>query len=124
MRYMILVKGRPGAARMPPPALMEAINTLGVEAAAAGVRIEPGGLKPAAEATRFRIDGGKLSVTDGPYAEAKEVVGGYAICEAPSREAALASTRHFMELHLRHWPEWEGECEVREILDKPKPPWL
>ncbi len=55
------------------------------------------------------------SVTDGPFAEAKEVVGGYAVLEARSRDEALAAARTFMRLHQQHWPGWEGECEIREL---------
>ncbi len=54
-------------------------------------------------------------VTDGPFAEAKEVVGGYAVLEAKSRAEALEATRQFLQLHQQHWPGWEGECEIREL---------
>ena len=57
----------------------------------------------------------KLMVTDGPFAEAKEVVGGYAVLEAKSRAEALEATRLFLQLHQQHWPGWEGECEIREL---------
>jgi hypothetical protein len=56
---------------------------------------------------------GKLHVTDGPFTEAKEVIGGFAIIEAASREQALDVARQFMDLHRVHWPAFEGECEVR-----------
>jgi hypothetical protein len=58
-----------------------------------------------------------LKVTDGPFTEAKELVGGYALVEVKSREEALQVARQFMELHRRHWPEFEGECEVRPLED-------
>src|SRR5437870_7126582 len=57
---------------------------------------------------------GKLTVTDGPFTEAKEVVGGYAVLEAKSRDEALAAARTFLRLHQQHWPGWEGECEDRK----------
>ena len=53
---------------------------------------------------------------DGPFTETKEVVGGYAVMEFNSREAAVQSAVEFMELHKKHWPGWEGETEVRQIL--------
>ena len=53
---------------------------------------------------------------DGPFSETKEVVGGFAIFELPSREVAVDSARQFMELHRKHWPGWEGETEVRQIF--------
>lgn len=64
----------------------------------------------------MRQSGGRLSFTDGPFMESKEVVGGYAILEAPSREAAVQIMRAFMELHERHWSTWQGECELREMV--------
>jgi hypothetical protein len=65
---------------------------------------------------RVRLAGGKLTVTDGPFTEAKEVVGGYAVIEATSRDEAMEATVRFMQLHEEHWPAWEGECEIRELV--------
>ena len=65
---------------------------------------------------KIRMKGGKLVVTDGPFTEAKEVVGGYAVLAAATRQEALDAARRFMELHVAHWPTWEGECEVREVV--------
>lgn len=56
-------------------------------------------------------------MTDGPFTEAKEVVGGYALVEVKSKEEALEVARQFMELHRVHWPAFEGECEVRPLED-------
>ena len=64
---------------------------------------------------RVRLAGGKVTVTDGPFTEAKEVVGGYAIFDAPSKAQMLKWTERFMDLHKKHMPGWEGECEVRQI---------
>jgi len=117
MRFMMLVKGSENQGQ-PPQSLFEAIGTLGVEETKAGRMIETGGLYPsAAGGARVRLSGGKLTVTDGPFAEAKEVVGGFAVFELPSREAAVESARAFMELHRVHWPSWEGETEVRQIAE-------
>jgi hypothetical protein len=63
------------------------------------------------------LSGGKLHVTDGPFTEAKEIVGGYALVEVKSRDEALDVARQFMELHRVHWPAFEGECEVRPLED-------
>ena len=60
-------------------------------------------------------------ISDGPFAEAKEVVGGFSIMEFKTREEALANAREFMELHRKHWPEFEGECEVRPFEAGPPP---
>jgi hypothetical protein len=114
MRFMMLVKGAEGQGQ-PPQALFEAIGKLGADETKAGRMIETGGLLPSAEGARVRLAGGKLTVTDGPFAEAKEVVGGFAVFELPSKEAAVESATAFMELHRKHWPGWEGETEIRQM---------
>ena len=57
-----------------------------------------------------------MTTTDGPYAEAKEVVGGYSIIEARSREEAVEGARRVIEIHRDYWPGWEGSVEVRPIF--------
>jgi hypothetical protein len=74
-------------------------------------------LKPTADGTRVRLSGGKITTTDGPFTEAKEIVGGYAIVEAASNKDAVAVATEFMDLHRVHWPTFEGECEVRPLED-------
>ena len=63
---------------------------------------------------RVRLSGGKLTVTDGPFSEAKEVIGGYAMFACDSKAQMLKWTERFMELHKQHLPGWEGECEIRQ----------
>ena len=70
----------------------------------------------AAMSTRVRLTQGKLTTIDGPFAETKEVVGGFAVFEFKSREEAIESAVNFMELHKQHWPGWDGETEVRQIF--------
>jgi hypothetical protein len=79
----------------------------------AGRMIDSGGLTPVSMGAQVTIADGKLSVTDGPFVEAKEVVGGYAIFELRDKEEALAMAKEFMQLHLDHMPGWEGTCELR-----------
>src|SRR5262245_60982160 len=93
----------------PPQALMDAMDRYVPQALANGVVISTGGLAPSAAGFRIRIQGGRLKVTDGPFAESKEVVGGYAVLAAKTREEALRATTEFMQLHVDHWPAWEGE---------------
>ena len=57
--------------------------------------------------------------TDGPYAEGKEVAGGYAIIEVRSHEEAVENARRVIELHLEHWPGWEGSVEIRQMFSSP-----
>jgi hypothetical protein len=68
-----------------------------------------------------RLSNRKITVVDGPFVESKEIVGGYGIMDAKSREEALALARRFMELHLKHWPTFEGECEVRPLEEEVQP---
>ena len=115
MRYLMIVKGDEnfGASGPPPKELMDAIDQLGVEAAKTGKIVSMGGLQHTSKGATLRIDGGKLTVKDGPFTEAKEVIGGFTIMELPSKEAAIEEARKFMELHRQLWPGWSGECEVR-----------
>jgi hypothetical protein len=115
MRFMTMVKAAETSGP-PPAALMGAIAKLGEEATRAGAMVEMGGLYPSAMGTRVRLAGAKLTVTDGPFTEAKEVIGGYAVFEVPSKQEAIEWTRRFMELHKAHWPGWQGETELRQIF--------
>jgi hypothetical protein len=116
MRFLTMVKSSE-ASGPPPQELMDAIAKLGEEAAKAGVMVDMGGLMPSAMGTRVRIARGELLVTDGPFTEAKEVVGGFAFFEVKTREEAVEWTRRFMQLHRDHWKGWEGETEVRPLFD-------
>jgi hypothetical protein len=115
MRYLSIIKGSESTGA-PPQALMSAIDQFVAASLKDGTLVSTGGLAPSAAGVRVRIGGRKLTVTDGPFSESKEVIGGYAVIQAPTREAAVASTVAFMQLHLEHWPEWEGECELRELV--------
>ena len=115
MRFMMLVKSSENSG-FPPPELMEAIAKLSGDAAKAGTLRASGGLAPTAQSTRVRVSGGQIQVIDGPFTEAKEVIGGYAEFELPSKEEALAGALEFMELHRKHWPGWQGETEIRQIF--------
>lgn len=121
MRFMTIVKGAETSAP-PPQALMDAIGKLGEEAARKGVMVEMGGLLPSAMGARVRLTGGRLTVTDGPFTEAKEVIGGYAVYAVKSKEEALEWARRFMALHQEHWKGWEGEVELRQLYDPPGAP--
>jgi hypothetical protein len=115
MRFMMIVK-HPENQGPPPKSLMDAIANLAEGASKAGTMLGGGGLGPTALGARVRVSGGQVTVTDGPFTEAKEVVGGYAQFELKSKEEAVESAVRFMELHKKHWPGWEGETEVRQML--------
>jgi hypothetical protein len=115
MRFMMLVKHAENYGA-PPKELMEAIGKLSEEAVKAGRMVNSGGLAPTAISTRVRVSGGKVTTTDGPFTEAKEVVGGFAIFELKSKKEAIEGAQRFMELHKKHWPGWEGETEIRQLF--------
>jgi len=99
----------------PSPELMEAMHKLAEREIKAGRMIADGGLMPLAMGARVAVKKGKLAVTDGPFIEAKEMIGGFAIFELPTKEAAVASAVEFMQIHRDFMPGWEGTCEVREF---------
>ena len=115
MRFMMLVKSAENSGP-PPKELMDAIGKLAEEAIKSGTMLDSGGLVPTALSTRVRLASGRVGVTDGPFAESKEVVGGFAVFELSSKKEAIDSAVRFMELHKQYWPGWEGETEVRQIF--------
>src|SRR5260370_839397 len=113
MRFMMIVKANENSGP-PPKGLMDAMSKIAEEATKAGEMIESGALASTATSTRVRLSGGNLTVTDGPFTEAKEVFGGYAVFDLKSRKEAIERAVAFMELHKQHWPGWEGETEIRQ----------
>ena len=116
MRFMMIVKHAENQG-LPPQELMDAITQLVEEEVRAGTMLGNGGLGPTAQGARVRLSGGKMTVTDGPFTETNEVIGGYAQFELKSKEAAVESAVRFMELHRKYWPSWEGVTEVRQMFD-------
>lgn len=120
MRFMLIAKAdQDSEAGVPPsPELMAAIGKLGEEMTRSGVLIETGGLLPSAMGARLRLSGGKVTVTDGPFSEAKEVLGGYAIVEVQSKEEAIEVAKRFLEVHAEVLgPSYETESEVRQFFE-------
>ncbi|GAB3965255.1 YciI family protein [Plantactinospora veratri] len=114
MRYLALLRATRTTAP-PPPGLMEAIMQLGEEATAAGALLDQGGLAPSAEGSRLQVATGRLSVTDGPFTEAKETIS-YALYEVRAKEEAVEWVSRFLQLHRDMWPGWEGEGEVLRVF--------
>jgi hypothetical protein len=115
MKFLSIVKSAENQGPAP-QALQDAMAKLTTDSLKDGSLVQSGGLGASLSGFRVRSAGGKLTVIDGPFTEAKEVVGGYAVLEWASREKAIESALAFMRLHSEHWPEWEGECEVRQIV--------
>ncbi len=116
MRYMMIVKHSEKQGP-PPKELMDAIMKLAQDETKAGTMLGNGVLGPTAQGATVRLAGGKVTVTDGPFTEAKEVIGGFAQFELKSKQDAIDSAVRFMELHKKYWPGWEGVTEVRQMFD-------
>jgi hypothetical protein len=101
----------------PPPALMEAMGQFVQKSLKDGSLVDTGGLLPSKDGFRVRLESGQITVIDGPFTESKEVIGGWAILKADSKVEALQIAREFMDLHRKHWPEFDGESEVRPMFE-------
>lgn len=111
MRFLSLVRITE-TGRKPSQKLITDMGRLMAEMSAAGVLLETAGLRPTSEGKRVRLSRGQQRVTDGPFAESKEVVGGYAMLNVASMDEALKWTARFLDVH---GSDWEVECEVRQV---------
>ncbi len=118
MKFLMLIKHSESYRQQEiPQGLLDAMGQFVTRSFEQGVLKDTAGLKPSVEGFRVRSRDGKLHFSDGPFTESKELVGGYAMAELPSLEAAREMAREFMELHRLHWPAFDGECEVRPVED-------
>ncbi|MFJ6070073.1 YciI family protein [Streptomyces sp. NPDC093065] len=98
----------------PSPELVQRMEKLMDEMTKAGVLLDTAGLTPTAQGTRVHYEGGRLSVTDGPFTESKEVIGGYSLLQAKDMAEAVEWTKRFLKVHEEHWTV---TCEVRELME-------
>ena len=98
----------PEAAAPPTPELMAEMGKLIGEAMQAGVLIATGTLQP--KGTRLRLSGGKFTVTDGPFIELKELMGGWALLQTKSKEEAIEWSKRFLKI------VGDGESEIVQVL--------
>jgi hypothetical protein len=118
MKFLMLIKHAESYRNQEiPKGLMDAMGEFVTDNLKSGVLLDTAGLKPTASGARVRLEAGKISVTDGPFTETKEVIGGYAMVQAKSPAAAIDVARQFTDLHRSHWPGFVGECEVRPLED-------
>lgn len=120
MKYMLIAHATKDseAGRPPDPRLMAAIGELGADMARKGILVSMGGLAPSAMGARCRLAGGKVTITDGPFTEAKEIVGGYAIVEVKSKEEAVELSRRFWQIHADVLgPGYVGGGEIRLLFE-------
>ncbi|MER7073183.1 YciI family protein [Terrabacter sp. NPDC000476] len=120
-RFMGFVRMQEGIGT-PPQSLFEAMDAHIGERAAAGVFLDGGGLYGTEDAVNFVVSGGEVTRHDGPYAESKEVVGGWSILQYDTLEDAVADQQKFAELHAKHWPEATVVATLRQISDGPEAP--
>jgi hypothetical protein len=119
MKFMLTIRAdKNSEAGVPPdPKLLAAIGQLTEEMTKAGVLVDTGGLAPSSQLTRVRAASGKLTKVDGPFAETKEMIAGYAVVQVKSKEEAIAMASRFMQIHADILgPSWEGESEVRQMF--------
>lgn len=118
MKYLMLIKHDERYwQQQPPQALMDAMGKFMDESIKNGTLVDTAGLRPTADGARIDLRGGRMKLTDGPFTEAKEIIGGYAIVDAKSKEHAIEVASKFMDLHRVHWPEFDGQCEIRPLAD-------
>lgn len=115
-RYLSMIRVDESAAPAggPSPELMQRMGELIEEVTKAGVMLDTAGLTPSAQGTRVHWEGGKLTVTDGPFTESKEVIGGYALMQCKDKAEALEWTKRFLKVHEDYWTI---TCELREIAE-------
>lgn len=99
----------------PSPEEMIAMGKLVEQGFKEGWLLATEGCMPSAHGARVRRDGAKISVTDGPFTESKEIVGGFAILKANSKEEAIRMAKDFLNF------VGEGECELRQIYEQGGP---
>lgn len=116
MRFMIIVKATQDseAGVMPEDALIARMGKYHEELAAAGMLLDGSGLQPTSKGWRIKYSGKKTTLVDGPFAETKELVAGYTLIQAKSREEALEWTKRFPNPAV---DDGIGEIEVRQLFE-------
>jgi hypothetical protein len=114
MRYLVVLEAVPPTTP-PPPELMGGIMSLGDEATKAGALLDTAGLAPSAEGALVEVADGKITITDGPFAEAKEMIS-YALYQVRTKEEAVEWSNRFMKLHRDLWAGWEGTAKVIRVF--------
>jgi hypothetical protein len=126
MRFMILVKATKDseAGKMPPESLFAEMGKYHEELQKAGMLLDGSGLKPSNKGWRINYDGSKRTFVDGPFAETKELVAGYTIIQAKSREEAIEWTKRYpnpavdgvkAQIEVREFYELEDFAQSKEV---------
>src|SRR5256885_13108324 len=112
MKFLSMIRIDEKTGQQPSEQLMQDMGKLIEELTREGKLVNTAGLRPTKEGKRVRWRKGKVFVTDGPFTETKEVIGGYAVLDAGSMQEAIELTKRFLAIH---GDEWDIECEVRQM---------
>lgn len=114
MKYLMLIKHEERYRNEAiPQGLLDAMGKFVEESFKNGSLVDTAGLQPSSAGSLIRVSRGKAKVIDGPFTESKEIIGGFAIVEAETKERAMEIANRFVGLHLQHWPGFDFECEIR-----------
>jgi hypothetical protein len=118
MKFMLMTKLNNENQPPPPVELYAAIGKLTADIAQSGVLVSTGGLMHTSKGAKAKLSGGKITVIDGPFAEAKECIGGFAIVEVKSKEEAIELSRRFLQIHADVMgPGYELDSEIRQMYE-------
>jgi hypothetical protein len=111
MRFLCLYKSSKQEDVPPTQQEMAEMGKLIEDWTKSGVLLASEGCLPSKKGARIRLSGGKFTVTDGPFTEAKEVIGGFALIQATSKEEAIELTKNFLKV------AGDGETEIRQVFE-------
>src|SRR5438067_7301752 len=112
MKFLSMIRIDEKTGQQPSEQLMQDMGKLIEELTREGKLVNTAGLRPTKEGKRVRWRKAKVFVTDGPFTETKEVIGGYAVLDAASMQEAIELTKRFLAVH---GTEWDIECELRQM---------
>ena len=116
MRFMVIVKATAESEKegaLPDPQLLAEMGKYNEELIKAGIVLAMDGLHPSSKGARVKFSGSSRTVVDGPFTEAKEMVGGFALIQAKSKEEAIEFNKRFLKV------AGDGETEIRQLYEQP-----
>ncbi len=116
MRFLCVYKPSKPECTPPRPNEMEEMGKFIEESMKSGILLATEGCLPSAAGARIRRAGEKYTVTDGPFAEAKELIGGFALIQMDSKQEAIEYTKTFLKI------AGDGEAEIRQVFEQPPAP--
>lgn len=118
MKFMLMTKLGTESGPPPTPQLMAAIGEFTTRLVKTGKVVSTGGLMPTAKGAKMQLFGGKITVTDGPFTEAKECIGGFAIVDVSSKQEAIEIAREFVQIHADVMgPSYQLDSEIRQMYE-------